>query len=103
MAYESKRDPYPSFSGRTLISSPTKCYKVGTGDIGAKELPIYSKALAIYVPDGATATISMVYLNDDDGAAVTRTFTAGNHYIAARIRRITAVSNASVEIHIETE
>jgi hypothetical protein len=45
----------------------------------------------------------MVYLNDADGAAVTRTFTAGNHYIAARIRRITAVSNASVEIHVETE
>ncbi|TBA25997.1 hypothetical protein ELH43_08620 [Rhizobium ruizarguesonis] len=86
-----------------MISSPTKCYKVAAGDIGAKELPVYSKALAIYVPDGATATISMVYLNNLDGEAVTRTFTAGNHYIAARIRRITAVSNASVEIHVETE
>ncbi|MGO7495290.1 hypothetical protein ACC681_07545 [Rhizobium ruizarguesonis] len=103
MAYESNRDPYPSFGERSVISSPTKCYKVGTGDIGAKELPVYSKALAIYVPEGSAATISMVYLHDADGAAVTRTFTAGNHYIAARIRRITAVSNASVEIHVETE
>lgn len=103
MAYESKRDPYPNFSGRTLLSSPTKCYKVGAGDIGAKELPTYSKALAIYVPDGAAATITMVYLNDDDNAPVIRTFSPGNHYIAVRIRQIVSVSNAAVEIHVETE
>jgi hypothetical protein len=104
MAYEQNRDPWPVNSdGRGASFQASKAYLLTGGMIGTAELPKYAKALAIYVPDGVTAAVTMVYSGDDDAGAVTRKFGPGNHLVPAFIRRITAVTGAGVEIHIETD
>lgn len=101
MAYDNTKDQYPvRTTTPTVITPPRRAFLAAAA--GA-ELARYSKALAIFVPDGITASITMVYVDDADGAGVTRKFGPGNHSVVAQVRRITAITGAGVEVHVETD
>jgi hypothetical protein len=96
MAYDRTRDPFAN--GGAVTAQARRCYAIAAA---ADELPVYPKALDIYVPDGVEAEITLVYIDDGDADPVTKTYPPGRHLLAARVRRVTGIVGDGVEVHAE--
>lgn len=67
----------------------------------AGELPVYAKALRIYVPSALSEASIVVYCVKDGAAAVARTlkYPPGRHIEPLEVWKVGTITGAGVEVH----
>ncbi|QIG71426.1 hypothetical protein EVB94_339 [Rhizobium phage RHph_TM40] len=111
MPYDIEKDPSGWYSDRESnlynlgekrrTHQSTKSYLLTSEMIGNKELPIYGKALDIYVPSGIVAEITVVPISNEDSEPQTYKRPQGAWILPKFVRRIVSVVGTGVEIHVE--
>jgi hypothetical protein len=97
VTYDSSRDRFAS-NAQSPISPGRNWYTLADADIGAKELPVYGKALHLSIGAAVSLPLSIVVVPTDATDAATRTLTytqAGEIREDRSVRRIVSIAGGT--------